>query len=151
MAMSRLFLFVFFVGIASWQDARHKRVELWLFWVFGAAAAVLLAGQWFCGAGEDLFSHLLGGIPGIMLLGVSKITKEGIGVGDGLFFFVSGLMLGLEKNLMLLCGGVLLCGGYGLWLLFYKRVRYGIDARKETLPFLPFAAAAGIALVAAGR
>ena len=70
-------------------------------------------------------------LPGILLLGISALTKEGVGRGDGWFFLVAGIYMGLGKTLLLLWGSLLLCFPVSLFLLYAGR------GRKKRLPFCP--------------
>ena len=80
-------------------------------------------------------------LPGILLLGISALTKEGVGRGDGWFFLVAGIYMGLGKTLLLLWGSLLLCFPVSLFLLYAGR------GRKKRLPFLPFVLPVGLGVV----
>lgn len=158
-AVGQGILFVF-LAAAAWQDFRKKAVQRWVYGLFGAAAMVWnLAELWmvlkaagvdgeavFPGGYHDVFAWLTGRVsgclPGLGLLAAGRMSRGCIGVGDGWFFLVSGLLLSPAQNWGLLCSGVMLCGLYALGLLVYGQVRGELGFGKRTIPFLPFVALA---------
>ena len=93
---------------------------------------------------ETPFSEtLLAMLPGAVLLLFSRITAGKIGEGDGWFFVVSGLFLSWREAAVLFLSGLMLCGGYGLFVLAAGAAG-GKDMRKKRLPFLPFLLPGGI-------
>lgn len=127
-------LFSMFLLVAACQDMKKKSVGLWVYIIFGIAAAVrfiLLAGNV---PGWDR----LGGIfIGLVLLVLGKATAGAIGSGDGWFFAIAGGILGYKDILRLLAGGLLLCGLFSL-VIYLKGRWIGKNTGKETVPFLPF-------------
>jgi len=150
-----------FLLLAAWQDLRHKEIEIRILWAGVVLAGVLCVGQgiWLS---EELSlqvkevwkivgaGRVLGSMPGVALLALGRLTGGGIGAGDGWFFLVSGLILGLQDNFTMLCGGILLCGSWALGLYCWKWLKGNADAGKGTLPFLPFATVSWFGMVAVG-
>ena len=87
--------------------------------------------------------YLAGVLPGAALLALSWLGC-GIGAGDGFFFLVSGLLLGLRHNLLFLCGTVLCCGLFGLGYYVWSRLKGNDAGGKTELPLLPFGVIPGI-------
>ena len=88
-------IFTTFLAAAAWQDLRNKSVSVWLYPGYGAVAvAIRLTG------GEPVLQALSGGLVGVVLLAAGWMTAGAIGIGDGLFFVVSGLYLAF----MIICG-----------------------------------------------
>lgn len=158
MAMARMGVFVVFLLAAAWQDFGTKQVSAEIFWLSGAAALVCqsmsvlsLVFAKDVGAVEPVFSfflnvwqpYLAGVLPGAVLLLLSRLGV-GIGAGDGYFFLVSGLFLGLWRNLFFLCGTVLCSGLFGLSYYVWCFTRGNHTAGKTELPLLPFAVVPGI-------
>jgi len=75
---------------------------------------------------------LLGLFPGIILLGVSFVTRESIGEGDGLVLCALGLFCGAKQTLAVLGMAFFLCAVLAVLLLLCRRVN-----KKTELPFLP--------------
>lgn len=146
--MNGKWMFLVFLMIAAGQDMRKKSVEIRIYVIFGIWA---LLGLGYYGGIEgrtvdwvDLFSSLC---IGLGLIGCALLWCDAVGLGDGCFFLVSGLMLGFWENLILLCYGMLLCSIYCLALAVWNQVRYHRSVRKYTVPFLPFLVPVGIWIV----
>ena len=143
-------LFGMFLAIAAGQDLKKKRVDVWLYLLFGGLALGMLSGE--LTGDVNLMKEIQRVLPGLLLLGISIVSGGGVGTGDGCFFLVSGLMLSFMENIMLFCGGTLLCGVYSLGYLFWLRMRKPFlpGAGKQMLPFLPFLLPPGIWLLFSG-
>ncbi|MCR5545944.1 MAG: A24 family peptidase [Lachnospiraceae bacterium] len=82
---------------------------------------------------------------GVVLVGISILTKGKIGKGDGYLFMVTGVYLGFWKNLMLLWLACMIAGLVGLgMILFQKKNRY------YQIPFVPFVLLSGFVLLLIG-
>ena len=144
-------LFVCFLLTAAGQDLKRSRVDIMIYLIFGASAVVLGAYKWAVqGESYEVLGHLAGASVGAVLLGAGMASRGAIGAGDGLFFLVSGLMLGFWENLALLCYGTLCCGIFCLIYFVWCKVMRGENTGKHTVPFLPFAVIPGLWLAARG-
>lgn len=146
-------IFGMFLAVAAGQDLRKKQVDLWIYGLFGCFAFLLAIGRQLRGAAGFQWQEYIGGISiGLMLLGIGIISRGSIGMGDGLFFLVSGMILKLPENMLLLSYGILLCGLYSLGYLVWIHFRAeGIKhMRAQMIPFLPFLIPPGIWLLTAG-
>ena len=72
---------------------------------------------------------------GLLLLLISKCTKEAIGYGDSLMILLLGMYLGGMRVLLVLFWASFLAGICSLFLLLGRKRK-----KKEALPFLPFLA-----------
>lgn len=90
-----------------------------------------------------------GGIAvGLCFLGISRLTREGIGYGDSIVILVLGIYLGIWKLLVVLAGAFFLLALAAVALISYYSVRgksmvrgaAGMKkiSRKYALPFYPF-------------
>lgn len=141
----RMWVFLGFMLTAAIQDFRKKEVDLWVFVLFGAAAFLLNVYLWITAETKFLWQeHLLSCGLGAGLLLTGKLSQDGIGAGDGLFFLTSGLMLRFWENLTILCSGIFLGGMYGLAVFGWNQIYGKKNVRKMTIPFLPFVAIPGI-------
>lgn len=146
--MEDRWMFLLFLLIAAVQDIKRKSVEVRVYAVFGTLAILTIGYQWAAkGQAVDWSSLFCSLCLGFGLLGCGMLWRDAVGLGDGCFFLVSGLMLGFWENLALLCYGMLLCSIYCLGLLVWKQVRYRQNVRKCTVPFLPFLVPVGIWMV----
>lgn len=141
-------IFLLFLLVAAGRDLKKKSVEIWIYIIFGIWALLDMGYRWVvmgqqidCG---NLFSSLC---LGFGLLGCGILWRDAVGLGDGCFFLVSGLLLGFWENLALLCYGMLLCSLYCLGYLIWNQVYYRRNVRKDTVPFLPFLVPVGIWIV----
>jgi leader peptidase (prepilin peptidase)/N-methyltransferase len=144
-------VFAVFLGVAAWQDLRRMEIDLWVFGVFGLAAVVSCVDSFFLGGEPSWKECLAGGLFGGGFLLISRVSGGGIGSGDGLFFVVAGLLLGVEKCILLFVGATVLCGIYSLFFYTYKKLRYNLQAGKQLIPFLPFVAVTGVLMIWGGK
>lgn len=126
------FVFGMFLLAAAWEDGRRKSISIQLFISAGMAGIVMCYLQ-----RENLTGRLPGCMIGLVLLTVSKLTKESVGTGDGFFFIISGLFFPALFNLELLVYGLSLCGIFSGLFFLINRVN-GINVGKEKIPFIPF-------------
>lgn len=146
--MTNRWIFLLFLLIAAGQDMKRKSVEIRVYIVFGLWAWIALGyRQIAVGEPVDWGMMLSGMCPGLGLIGCGLLWRNAIGIGDGCFFLVSGLLLGFWENLELLCYGLLLCGVYCLGYLTWNQIRNHRNVRNYTVPFLPFLVPVGIWIV----
>ena len=134
-----------FLLTAAWQDLRKQEVDVWVFGFFGALGVALAVYRWLVpGETYALLEHGAGIGLGLALLGICRLSRGAIGIGDGCFFLVTGVLLGFWENVALLCYGTLCCGVYCLCWFTWGSLRGRTDLRTKTVPFLPFVALPGI-------
>ena len=135
-------LFLGYLLAAAIQDFREKQVKIWVFVLFGFLGLIT--------AGKNLGwqEHLKSSCLGLGLLGLGKVSRWEIGAGDGLFFLISGYLLSFWENMMMRCGGVMLCGLYAMIRFVWHRMHRGNRIGKENVPFLPFVAVWGVCVTA---
>lgn len=124
-----LFIYLFLMSI---YDIRKKEIQIEISVV---TIVVLAAGQ-ICriACGEQIwYLAFTGVIEGGLLIGLSKITKGQVGIGDGIVFITSGVMFGFFENGILLFLSLVFAAVAGGFLLLLRRV-----GRKDTIPFVPF-------------
>ncbi|BCN32931.1 prepilin peptidase [Anaeromicropila herbilytica] len=110
-------------------DIRHKEIPNLYFVV----SAILTIGLSLFQRNTSIFNGLLGITVGIVLIIISKVTRGKIGIGDGITFCITGLILGVNVNLQMLMFALFLSAIYAIFLLIFKKVN-----RQHTIPFLPF-------------
>lgn len=145
-------VFFAFLCFAAWKDWKTRQVltgMLALMGVTGILARGILCwllwkeqGAWLRGLTDWGGGLLAGG----MLLALSRVTGGGLGAGDGWFFVVSAAWIGIEKQLCLLIGGMMLCflfcGAAVIW-----GVLKGVSVKGMRIPFLPFLVPAAVFLL----
>lgn len=113
----------------SVQDFHRKKFSLWI---------VLLAAVVLCicipFSGKIIFFDKIGGLfVGILVIGISWITKGKIGMGDGIILCVTGIGLGFWTNMELFAIALFLAAVISIFLL-----ALGLTNRKKSIPFVPF-------------
>lgn len=128
---------VLLLGGNTWRDIRKHSISILL--TAGVFLAAVFLRIW---RGE--YAALAAGIlPGICLLGLSWMTKQALGYGDGLVESVLGALLGWKKAVEILMGAFLLAAVFSAAALAAHRL-----GRKSELPFLPFFLGAYLILLA---
>lgn len=121
------------LSVAAYIDYKEKKVYLWVMLLLGSIGIVLhLFYQT-----PSLWDMLAGAGIGVAVMLLAALTRECIGVGDGVVLFVSGIFLGFQKNLELFLTALFLSGCAALFLLVIRR-----KGRGYRIPFVPFLAAA---------
>ena len=132
---------VFLLAIAIY-DARWQRIPNRAVYPAAAAALVLAffqpAGPWWNFVLAGLFA-------GALLLGISIVSRGGLGIGDAKLAVLIGLMAGWPSVIAALF--VAFAGGAVVGLLLLATGRIG---RREPLPFGPALAAGAIVGIFAG-
>lgn len=117
------------LGICSWQDLKKKEVTISLIFVYGIIG--ILLHLWLDRiAIWDMLSAM--GI-GLCLVIVAKLFHQCIGYGDGLILMVSGIYLGMNKNMELFLYSTILSGICSVILLVF-----GKKKKEYEIPFIPF-------------
>ena len=127
-------LFLGFLIIAAWQDARKKEIDAWIYVVFGS---LIWFGKLCFDGPVSLGPEMVNAVPGILLVLFSKWSDGAVGEGDGWFFVVAGIALGFKRNVALFFVSLFLCVLWCAGLLMWGRAK-NIFVRKRTVPFLPF-------------
>ena len=104
-------------GIA-WFDYRTKLIDVRWLWGIGLAGFLLVFGK--SGIAE-VGESMKGMLPGAILLLFAWISGESIGFGDGWLFVVTGIFLGLQKNVLLLLGSLIVAGMFAIICLVLRR------------------------------
>lgn len=118
-----------YLALAGFMDWKTQIIS-WKFSLFFMGIGIL---AW---TFSQAFSWIIlaGGIlVGICLLGISKVTREALGYGDGIAVAVTGSYLGLWENVELLLGGLFFAAIVSAILLVTRKA-----GRKTRLPFVPF-------------
>lgn len=115
--------------ICAVVDIKKKEIPVWIFVVLGVTA---LTGS-ICGGGYGLYKMAAGVIPGILLLGLARITEQSIGYGDGIILAEIGCMTGAGICTIILAGALALAGIFSMGMLIVKRVD-----KRYRIPFIPF-------------
>jgi hypothetical protein len=132
------YLLSFFLCIC--HDLWKKTIPLYLF-----TALLLLGIPAFCFriysvpnpfSVKSIAYLMLSFVPGLFLIFLSLFSGEAIGMGDSLFFLLSGCYLSFLPLLLSLIFGLFTAGLISMGLISYGKWK-GKSMRNRTIPFLP--------------
>lgn len=115
--------------ILSVQDVRNKNVSLRLL-LIGLLVSILYQLIW---SESSLLLCAAGAAVGVGFIGISKVTKEGIGYGDSILILTLGIYMGLWEVIYLLIISFLLSAVFSMGVLTVCHYN-----RKKSIPFIPF-------------
>lgn len=128
------YVMAFFLGAGSAMDLRKREIPA--VFLGGFAAAGILMQLWTMLAEKEMggcAGWMAGGVAGILLMGIAKVTDQAIGYGDAWTAAVLGVWLGILPMMEIVFLGLFLAAGYSAWLFLVKRA-----GRKHRIAFLPF-------------
>lgn len=131
--MQQMFKGIIFVFIllCTITDIKEKRIYWWMILVF--LPFFLLYGiSW--GKSEP-YEWVQDLAPGAFLLFVGVIWKEQIGIGDGIFVFMMGMVWDVRFLMVSIISALLLLAFLGGCLMLAGKID-----KKEKMPFVPFMA-----------
>lgn len=140
--MAACLLAMIFLTGYSVQDIRKRQLSGKLLGA-GAVCAVFLE---LCTRNLEFWSFLGGVGLGVLMLGVSFVTREALGYGDGIVVAILGMFLGLSRTAEILLTAFLMTAIVSGILLAFKRA-----GRKTAMPFLPFLTGASVLCMIAER
>ena len=71
---------------------------------------------------------------GLVIYFLSYFSDEGIGLADGIYFVINGLLLSLKENMILFLTGLLVAFFIGIFMFFFVKKD---SKRMMRMPFLP--------------
>lgn len=124
-------LMVSVLGLESITDIRKRTCNLYVI-----AFGTILGGIFnYFFLHNDILWLCRGVVPGVILICVSLISKQQIGMGDAMVFLFAGICVGLYKCLILLWISLVFAGIFGVIFCLAKK-----KEMKYRLPFIPFVA-----------
>ncbi len=118
-----------FLIISAFTDFKERKIYLHIAVLFFIAGMLINIMK----LNINLVDAICGMSIGFLLIGLSFITEEKIGKGDGIVFFVTGVYLGFFGNLLLLAMSVFLCACFSAGALIMKKAD-----RNSRIPMIPF-------------
>ena len=114
--------------LLSVEDVRRKELS---WWKLGMLGGICLVGG-ICMPQKDFWSMAGGVLIGLCMIGISFLSREQIGMGDGVITGLLGCLLGARGCLVMLCiaSGIMAVISIGILLL--KK-----GNRRTMLPFAP--------------
>lgn len=120
---------ILFLIICSLTDIKEKKIHITHIIIF---LPIIVCGAIFCDVRRGYFEGT-DLIIGFVMILLSFITKDNIGLGDGVCVLSMGLLWGYEMQLRVVIMALLLLCITGGVLLLIGKIK-----RKEPLPFVPF-------------
>ena len=117
------------LGFFAIEDIRKKQISVMQLLLSAGMGIGLI----FWKGQNTLVGMMLGAMIGLVIIGVGILTREGIGLGDGFVFMVTGIFLGPADNVKLLFLSLLYAAIFSLGILVCKK-----GNRKREIPFIPF-------------
>ena len=115
----------------AWQDYHTHYIGVAASVMVGIMGIIL---QIFIkGSVTVLFELGVSMLVGVVLILVGVVSKESIGIGDGILFMVSGCYLNIFDNLKLFGRTIFLMGGFAFLCLGIKKLR-----KISRIPMAPF-------------
>lgn len=130
--------------LASITDIRKKEVPVWEIAGF-IGISLMRAAALFPEGDIDVTGLVLSVVPGIIVLLLAFVTRQGIGYGDGLVILALGPTLGLERMGLCLMVAFFACSVLSGILFLIKKA-----GKNSRIPFVPFITIGmGVSLIAA--
>lgn len=121
-------------ALTSIRDIKNKEIPLALLLIAGTVSVVF--GILGVASGELFVAEvILPLIPGILFLLISLVTREGVGIGDGLFILCTAIPFGAVGTFVGISIALCLSAAFAVIILVS-----GKGSRKSRLPFVPFIA-----------
>ncbi len=114
--------------VQSYWDLRYKKIPLLvtlLSGIIGMGLSVLDQREW--------IDVLYAVVPGLVCIGIGRITRQAIGYGDGFLLCAMGFHVSFEVILSVGMMAIILGGVVALAGLVFRKIR-----GKDELPFVPF-------------
>lgn len=124
---------IVYLSVLSILDIRFRKMPVWLLSVGGVSVIAYQIWKMIEGTAIPLPLIVTGAVVGILFLGISKVTREALGYGDGLVILILGLYLGFWNLTIVLMITFFAAFVIALLLMISKRNR-----RKLAMPFVPF-------------
>ena len=118
--------------IASVCDIRKKEISLLFITICGALSLLRIASEFYRGQTQPL-DVLISLIPGAVMLVLSLLTRQQVGLGDGLLLIFAGPALGGDTAIFGICAAL-----FGSSIFSAVILAFRLADRKTRIPFVPF-------------
>ena len=135
-----------FIIICAISDLRIKAIDLRLFYAAAILEAVTYVWMIFKGVSVDFTCMAIGVSVGVLILIIAGITRGQIGLGDAIFFVITGIAIGGYRNILLCAGGMLAGALYGLIVHMIRFIR-GKSVKGYSFAFIPLLAPIGMVIL----
>ena len=115
-------------------DIRKQRLDIVSLFIYAIAALLTIAIDRNNVSMTKLVDIIYSIIFGLVIYFVSYFSNEGIGLADGIYFVINGLLLTLKEDMILFLTGLLVAFFIGIFMFYFKSNK---SKKLMRLPFLP--------------
>lgn len=116
------------------QDIRRQRIDIISLSVYGAIALFTIAVTRNDITTAKLVDTIFSVIFGLVIYFLSYFSDEGIGLADGIYFVINGLLLSLKENMILFLTGLIVAFVIGMFMFYVGNKK---SKKLLRLPFMP--------------
>ena len=116
------------------MDIRRQEIDLIALSIYGVAALVTLSFDKDSLTMIKLVDILYSILFGLIIYLLSYFSGEGIGLADGIYFVINGLLLTLKENMILFVSGLFVAFIIGIFMFYLQK---NSSKRLQRLPFMP--------------
>ena len=116
------------------QDIRRQRIDIISLSVYGAIALFTIAVTRNDITTAKLVDTIYSVIFGLVIYFLSYFSDEGIGLADGIYFVINGLLLSLKENMILFLTGLIVAFVIGMFMFYIGNKK---SKKLLRLPFMP--------------
>lgn len=125
-----LIAYVYFL----YTDVKEKKIEMYALFVYAIISLITLIITREHISKANLTDMIFSIAFGMVIYLLSFFSGEGIGIADGVYFIINGLLLSLKENLVLFLSGMLVAFVIGIFLYYFGNIKSRTESR---IPFLP--------------
>ena len=114
-------VWIVYLTCLSLIDIWTRKIPIWLLGAGGVMAIVMQKSKRLKGASISPILIVSGAAVGIVFLGISNITREAFGYGDGIVILIMGICLGLRDLLIVLMISFLGASLIAIFLLVWNK------------------------------
>lgn len=115
-------------------DIRRQHIDLVSLSIYGVIALFTIAMDRNNMSMTKFVDIIYSLIFGLVIYLLSYFSDEGIGLADGIYFVINGLLLTLKENMILFFSGLLLAFFIGIFMFYFNSKA---SKRLVRMPFLP--------------
>ncbi len=125
-----LIAYIYFLYV----DVKERKMELSALVIYAIIALVTLGFTRESITFSKVLDILLSMAFGLVIYLLSFFSDEGIGLADGVYFVINGLLLTLKENLVLFLTGMFVAFIVGIFLFYFGNTKSRTESR---IPFMP--------------
>lgn len=125
-----LIAYIYFLFI----DFRRKEIDILALTIYAIVALIAIAVTSNEMNTENLIDTIFSIAFGLAIYFLSYFSGEGIGLADGMYFVINGLLLSLKENIILFLTGIIVAFVIGMITFYLGKFK---NKKNLRLPFMP--------------